>query len=139
MYLDNYEVSITPNGVLDDRLNTIFNPLTFKFRSSLNWVYDQVSTQIIWNHVNAYDNNRLATTQSVDAFNTFDLRTSLHLNEGGEGLLANMIVGVDISNLFDEEPPYVNIAPGVNGGGGYDPSAASPVGRVISASLRKKF
>jgi iron complex outermembrane receptor protein len=33
----------------------------------------------------------------------------------------------------------VNLAPSVNGSGGYDATAANPVGRLFAISLRKKW
>ena len=45
-----------------------------------------------------------------------------------------------MTNLFDAPPPFVNIIEGANGGGGgWDPVNASPIGRVVSFSLDKKF
>ena len=43
-----------------------------------------------------------------------------------------------VTNIGNVTPPYVNIPIG-NGGGGYDPNAASPLGRVISVGFGKKF
>ena len=48
-------------------------------------------------------------------------------------------IGSEVRNLFDEDPPYVNIAPSGNGSGGYDATAASPVGRMFAASLPFKI
>ena len=48
-------------------------------------------------------------------------------------------LGGEVRNIFDQDPPYVNIAPSGNGSGGYDATAASPLGRVFAASLRVKF
>jgi iron complex outermembrane receptor protein len=33
----------------------------------------------------------------------------------------------------------VNLAPGVNGSGGYDATSSNPVGRLLALSLRKKW
>jgi iron complex outermembrane receptor protein len=57
--------------------------------------------------------------------------------EGGPG--KPLVLGLDVRNLFDVKPPYVNIAPSVNGSGGYDATASDPIGRVISISARKSF
>jgi iron complex outermembrane receptor protein len=52
---------------------------------------------------------------------------------------SEVTLGAEVRNLFDEDPPYVNIAPSGNGSGGYDATAASPVGRMFAASLRVKL
>ena len=46
---------------------------------------------------------------------------------------------MDAVNLFDEEPPFVNIAQSPNGGGGFDPTLTNPVGRVIGLTIAKKW
>ena len=37
------------------------------------------------------------------------------------------------------DPPFVNVAPGGNGSGGYDATVANPVGRLFSFYARKRF
>jgi iron complex outermembrane receptor protein len=46
---------------------------------------------------------------------------------------------LDVTNLFDAQPPFVNIAESPNGGGGFDATATNPVGRIVSFVLDKKF
>ena len=48
-------------------------------------------------------------------------------------------LSIDVINLFDKNPPYVDFAPTVNGSGGYDATAANPVGREFAITLRKKI
>ena len=45
----------------------------------------------------------------------------------------------EVRNLFDEAPPYVNITPSGNGSGGYDATAADPIGRLFAVNVRKSF
>jgi iron complex outermembrane receptor protein len=58
---------------------------------------------------------------------------------GFEGFGEDLSLGLELRNVLDEDPPYVNLAPGVNGSGGYDATAANPVGRLLALSLRKKW
>jgi len=138
-YLTTYEVSITPAGERIDRLNTIYNPLRLKARGSVLWDYRDFSTQLVINYVNRYDNNAVTPTQKVDSYTPVDIIVRFNgenvrwLGNFGKGLS----VGLEARNLFDEDPPYVNIAQGANGGGGYDPTASNPVGRLIAFSMRK--
>ena len=55
---------------------------------------------------------------------TVDVRTFINLEqqkwltgEGDAGFWKGTRLGFDVRNLFDEEPPYVNLAPNVNGSG----------------------
>ena len=46
---------------------------------------------------------------------------------------------VDVTNLLDTDPPFVAIIPNGNGGGGFDPNNATPIGRLVSVTIDKKF
>ena len=90
-------------------------------------------------HVGSYINNTsTAFTQDVGAYSPVDLLASWRLGNG-VSMLGNLVLGLEARNLFDEKPPYVNIAPTANGSGGYDASAANPVGRLFAVSLRTKW
>jgi len=132
-YLTNYESSITPNGTLIDRLDTIFNPHDFRMRASLAYTIGNFRAYGVMNYIGEYTNDLLATRQKVDAWVTFDANLTYDLPG------PDMTIGLDVRNLMDEDPPYVNVAPNGNGSGGYDASAANPTGRVIGISLRKRF
>ena len=140
-YLTKYEVAITAAGEKIDRLNKIFNPLRFKARGSVTWNYQAFATEVAFSYVNGYDNNAVSPTQSVDSYIPVDIIVRLNgnnidwLGEFGKGLS----VGVEVRNAFDEDPPYVNIAQSANGGGGFDPTASNPIGRLTALTLRKAF
>ena len=57
----------------------------------------------------------------------------------GQKMSDVVINKIEVRNVFNERPPYVNIAPSGNGSGGYDATAADPLGRVFAASIRKSF
>jgi iron complex outermembrane receptor protein len=76
----------------------------------------------------------------VRTYTTVDTRLSYNFQDRlAWSALHNLRVGLDVTNLFDSEPPFVNIAPGNNGGGGFDPNAANPIGRLVSFSIGKRF
>jgi iron complex outermembrane recepter protein len=141
-YLTRYDSSITPNGTLIDRKNTVFNPLKFKGRASLFWAMDGVNTRLTVNHVNGYDNNTLPNNaiQKVDAYTTVDLGVTFNVGDPqARGLDGGFSFSVDALNVFDQDPPFLDFAPTVNGSGGYDATAANPVGREIAVTVRKRF
>jgi iron complex outermembrane receptor protein len=140
-YLTKYRVAVTPVAPLLNQLNRIFNPLRFKMRSSLTWEHDQFSARIQWIHINGYKNTVASPVQNVDSFNPVDLSLSWRIGDrGAAGFFEKgLTFGLEVRNLLDERPPYVNIAPSGNGSGGYDATAADPIGRVFSASVRKTF
>lgn len=135
-----YEVSLTPASAPADQLNTIYNPMKFKARFNATWSYGPTYTSLYLNHVNAYDNNLANPVQKVRAADTLDLRVALALEDfGGAALLKDTTLAIGVQNLTDKKPPFVNIAQSVNGGGGFDPTQTSPIGRLISLSLDKRF
>jgi iron complex outermembrane receptor protein len=136
-YFDTYEVAITPAADRIDQLNTIYNPLRFKARANATWSRGGILGALYVNHLDAYNNNLVSPTESVDARTTVDLHLSYNFQ--GSGFTDGLRVGVDVVNLFDEEPSFVNIAQSPNGGGGFDPTLSNPVGRVVGLTIAKKW
>nr|WP_315381214.1 TonB-dependent receptor [uncultured Sphingomonas sp.] len=142
-YLKRYRAAITPTGTLVDRRNTVFNPLIFKTRGSLNWKYEAANTRLTVTHVGGYANNTLPNggTQKVDSYTVLDLGVTLEVGDpqarrffdGGFSL------SIDALNLLDQRPPFLDFAPTVNGSGGYDATVANPIGREIAITVRKRF
>lgn len=140
-YLTTYKVAVTPSAPLLDQLNTIFNPLRFKMRASVTWEHGPVTARLLWTHINGYDNTAATPVQRVGSFNPIDLSLSWRIGDPtASGFFdQGMTFGAEVRNLFDQKPPYVNIAPSGNGSGGYDATAADPIGRLVAFSVRKKF
>ena len=140
-YLTTYEEAFAKNATPVDLLNQLNTPLQLKARGGINWHYGPFTTRASFDYVNGYDNPSTIPTQKVDSWTTFDLAVQFDgddvewLGSFGDGLS----VTLDATNILDEDPPYVNFAPNTNGGGGWDPTAASPIGRMIGISLRKTF
>jgi len=92
------------------------------------------------NYINAYTNNLPATQQTVSAYTTADLHVSYDTREmNGSRWLNHIRVGIDVTNLFDARPPFVNIASSNNGTGGYDANLTNPIGRLAAFSISKKW
>ena len=140
-YLTTYRVAQTPVAPLLDQRNLIFRPLTFRARASVTWDHGPLSARLLAQHVGGYINNVPVIPQEVDNFTPIDLSLTWRLNESGIGssLLDRFSITAEVRNLFDVGPPYVNIAPSVNGSGGYDATAASPLGRLFSVTARIAF
>ncbi|GGZ87781.1 TonB-dependent receptor domain-containing protein [Novosphingobium arvoryzae] len=140
-YLTKYRVAVTPAAPLNDQLNLIFNPLKFKLRGSVTWDHGPLSLRALLTHVGGYTNNIANPAQSVGSFNPVDLSLTWKVGDkdGGNLLTSGLTLGLEVRNVFNERPPYVNIAPSGNGSGGYDATAADPLGRVFAATIRKSF
>lgn len=140
-YITKYLVSITPNGQLVDLRNVIFNPLTFKARGSVSWDLAPFRAQLTVQHVGGYLNNSVAGGQQVSSYTPVDLSVAVQIGDPSshDFFKSGILLGAEVRNLLDSDPPYVNIAPGINGNGGYDATVANPIGREISISVRKRF
>ena len=140
-YLTKYLIAVTPEAPLVDRRNVIFNPLKFKARASVTWDHGPVSARVLVTHVGGYENNLSNPVQSVSDYTPVDLTVSWRIGDASAtGFFdKGMTLGLEVRNLFDVDPPYVNLAPNGNGGGGYDATASDPTGRLFAVSLRKSF
>ena len=140
-YLTKYRVALTPSAPLIDRLNFIFNPLKFRARASVTWDHGPFSARVLANHVNGYFNNLTAGGQSIGSYTPVELNLTYRIGDrNATGFFdKGMTLSLEVRNLFDIDPPYVNLAPSGNGSGGYDASASDPIGRLFAVSLRKSF
>ncbi len=143
-YILSYKTALSNGATPTDKLNTIFNPLRFKGRASLYWDPSHVvAGRLTVNYVNGYDNNTLpaGAIQKVGAYTTVDAGVTFNIGnrESSNWMEPGLSLSVDVLNLFNKSPPYVDFAPTVNGSGGYDATAANPVGREFAVTLRKKF
>jgi iron complex outermembrane recepter protein len=134
-YLTSFQTGQTPTAPLLNQLNQIFQPLRFKMRASINWEKDRFVVMFRASHLNSYTNTIITPNQSVASYTPIDLNLTFKAGD----LASPLVFGLEVHNLFNIRPPYVNIAPSVNGSGGYDATAADPIGRLFAVSVRKKF
>ncbi len=134
-YLTKFATLQTPTAPSIDQLNQIFQPLRFKARASISWEKGPLTVSLRGTHINSYTNIVPAVPQTVASYNPIDLGFTWRVGEKENPFT----FGLDIRNLFNISPPYVNIAPGSNGSGGYDATTTDPVGRLFAVSVRKKW
>ncbi len=139
-WVTQYNVQFTPGGPTYDELNHIGYPLRLRMRGDLGWATGPWAADLFVNYANGYSNDQATPIQSVGSYTTVDANLLYDL---GEAIASTWSKGlqltVHVDNLFDTAPPYVNIPIGANGGGGFDPNVANPIGRLISVAVRKKF
>ena len=130
--ITSYKIS-RGNGALLDFLDTMSNPISLRSRTTLGWSKGAVSAQIALSHTGGYLNPY--KDQDVSAWNTVDAHFAYKV-ESSKKVLDGLLLTLDVENLLDEDPPFVN-----NQGAsiGYDPEMASPRGRVIGVTLRKPW
>ncbi|MCW2406515.1 iron complex outermembrane receptor protein [Sphingobium sp. B1D7B] len=140
-YLTKYNIAVTPAAPLVDRRNVIFNPLKFKARASITWDHGPLSARVLATHVGGYTNNLSNPVQSVKSYTPVDLTLTWRIGDPqATGFFEKgLTLAMEVRNVLDIAPPYVNLAPNGNGGGGYDATASDPIGRLFAVSVRKSF
>ena len=135
-----YMVAATPASAMVNQLNTIFNPLKYRARFSTLWANGPWQGNAVLNYTGSYDNTLITPVQRVNANATLDLRLAYNFESSAPvDILKDTVLAVGVTNVTDKKPPYVNMAQGSNGGGGFDPTNANPIGRLVSLSLNKRF
>ncbi|RYD88457.1 MAG: TonB-dependent receptor [Sphingomonadales bacterium] len=116
-YLKQYDTSNAPSDV--------------RVRANVGLESGGIRGEIVANFNDSYVNNFAATPQRVKSLTTFDARIDYAPESG---ILEGFTLGAYVQNLFDKDPPFVNVDGGVNFAAG-----ASPLGRLVTVSLSKKF
>jgi iron complex outermembrane receptor protein len=134
----------SPGGQFTALLNTFGQTPKFKARGGIAWAQGGFGALLTINYVNSYDNPLVTPTERIDAWTTANLNLSYKVGTSANSyLLRNMTIALNVQNIADRKPPYVNV-PNDNGLTGanaipFDPANASPVGRLIALQLTKRF
>lgn len=128
-YFTELTTAAAPGAAQIDVLGTINFPQRMRARGELGWRQGAFSAIAFVNYTDSYDQIGVTPVREIDAYTTVDLHLGYDFDAVSEGLS----VALDVQNLADNDPPFVNI------NGGYDPQAASPIGRLVALSLRKSW
>ena len=135
-YLTEYKVAVAPAADEIDQLNLIFQPLKFKARVAANWDHGPITARIAATHVGGYTNSLITPAEQVSSFTPVDFGLTWRVSDTFSGGIDNFELTAEVRNLFDADAPYVNLAPGGNGSGGYDATVGNPIGRQFSIGAR---
>lgn len=137
--LTKFDEFVTAAAEENDVLDTIFNPNDLRLRANVGWSYRNLDASLFVNYTSGYDDNQLGDDQlvPVGSWTTVDLSVNYDLS----GLLEQRFlngtnVRVSVQNLFDQDPPFVNLDGG-QGQFAFDPTQASPLGRFVAFEIRK--
>lgn len=139
-YLFEQKKQITGSSPVFDVIDTVYNPVGFRFRANAGWASDGVSATAFVNYVDSYtdDRNILGNGDvSIPSWTTVDLNLSYDTAERIEGgVLDNTRFGLSVLNLFNEDPPAIEPDTFASG---YDTTNASPLGRFIAFQVTKAW
>lgn len=111
--------------------NTTFSSLEYLSTMNVGWRNENASAKLTWKHQDAYDGRFVDRRETIDAFDTFNFYASYSLD--ANDLVGDTQIFLQVQNLLDEEPPFVNSS------GGYNSSDSSPLGRLATIGLRTSF
>jgi iron complex outermembrane recepter protein len=136
------DFQVVTGGPTDALLNAFGQPPKWKGRGGLTWVQGPFSASAFVNYVNGYDNSLFTPAQTIGAWATGDLYFAFKTRSlASSAALRELTVALNINNVTDKRPPYVQIPaadlpPGENSIP-FDASNASPVGRLVTLQLTK--
>ena len=134
-HFDQQATSDTSPGV--DILNTLGNPLKFRFRTIAAWdrhlpEESGFGASLAVNFTNAYKNPGSTLLPDIGSLTTLDLQLRYHTAESS-AWLGGMDFALNAINIFNQSPPFAdNIF-------GYDQANAQPLGRVLGLTVSKKW
>jgi hypothetical protein len=136
-YIIDLKTQVTPTSVAIDAVSTIYNPPHVRARAFVGWSERGWSANAFVNYTGTYTDNRTATNLPVASFTTIDSRLAYDfsgLKKGG--VLDGLTISGSVQNLFDRNPPHLAVVNPLSDMG-FDPTNASPLGRLVSLELRK--
>ncbi|MBO9499528.1 MAG: TonB-dependent receptor [Novosphingobium sp.] len=122
--LDRKSASVA-GGPFSDNLKNGYGRLNFV--AALGGSVGDLTLRASLNHRDGYPILGIPAQSRVSAFNTVDLFLAYDLS----GLIKNTMLTLNVDNLLDQDPPYLNSSTGYTNG--------STLGRFVSLGVRTKF
>jgi outer membrane receptor protein involved in Fe transport len=135
-YLLRYLQSNTPTSPLDNIVSTQNNPINLRARGSAAWERHGFGVAGFVNFENSYRDTISVPSRGVSPWTTIDMQLSYQTPRDAFGWLGNTQVALNVQNLFNVNPPFLNnTAVGI----GYDQENADLYGRLVSFEIRKRW
>jgi iron complex outermembrane receptor protein len=124
-------------------LNSFAEPPKWKGRAAAVWTERSLTASASVNYVNSYQNSLFSPPESIGAWTTGDLNVSYRTGDALPLPVRKVTIALSITNVTDARPPRVRIPASFTLPGEsvipFDPANASPVGRLISLSVDKRW
>lgn len=115
---------------------TIYNPASWRFRTGAQWDRGGFTASTYVNFVGASRDRRISAERGVPSFTTLDAAITYRVERAGSAL-DGLEVELSASNLLDAAPGAIRQSSTIEPV--YDSTNASPVGRFLSLSVRKRW
>lgn len=135
-YIFQIRQALTASAPATDVVDRLGNPVDLRLRGRAGWSDAHWSVSLFGNYLDSYTNPITAVPQRVASWTTFDMQLGYRF--GAEGIASGFEIALSATNLFDSDPPNAvySIPPFSVG---FDPDNASPLGRVISLTVTKRW
>jgi iron complex outermembrane receptor protein len=123
-------------------LNSFGTPTEWKEHGNIGWRLGSFTAAVTVNYVNGYQNSLITPQQRIASWTTGDLYLGYNTGKVASArLLENLTVALSVQNVTNQAPPYAQVAPNIPGENfiPFDPTNASPVGRLIALQLKKRW
>lgn len=134
-YLLDFEEARLRTSPRVDLLDTQHNPIDLRVRGTLSWQHLGFGAAAYVNYADSYADTASEPNRTVGSWTTLDLQLSYDTRAHDKSLLADMLFSLNVQNVFEEDPPFLNNSNGV----GYDEENADPLGRFVSLQIRKSW
>lgn len=136
-YLFRIRQKLTPQAPSIDVVNRVGSPAALRVRGEAGYSRGGIELSSFVNHVGGYTNQTVTPAREVASWTSVDVQLAYRFPERFKAL-AETRIALSVSNLFDRRPPFVENFTGLSASG-YDPEKASPVGRMISLQLVRRW
>lgn len=130
---------ITDSTTPIDLLDKFANPTHWRLRAHVGFRSGGWSANAFVHHRNSYTDNRFAPFVEIDDYTTVDISAGYSFGNAS-GALSNTRISVGAVNVFDEDPPPTRVRPTTGVFDlGFDPASGSPLGRLLTVDLTKRW
>jgi outer membrane receptor protein involved in Fe transport len=124
-------------------VNAFAEPPKWKAHTRAVWTQGSLTAAASIDYVGAYRNSLFTPSQPISAWTTGDLYLGYDTGESMPAPFRRWVIALSINNVADARPPRVQIPASLTLPGEnvipFDPANASPVGRLISLSVKKHW
>jgi len=128
-YIGKMKNRLTEESTPYDLVGTYGNPPRLKARGTVSWAFAGFDAAINVNYSSSYTDTTGLIDRDVRPYTTVDLATRYAFMNG-------VSISLNVLNAFDEQPPYIHAS---GRGSHYDPGNASPLGRMVTMQIAKRW
>jgi iron complex outermembrane recepter protein len=132
-----FKRAFTKTAPAVDVVDTVNNPLALRLRGTVEWQQHGAhetgfAVNLTANYTGSYQDRDSPLRHSVDAWTTFDLGLRYQTEKRG-GWTDDTEFALNVTNVLNDDPPFVDRE------WGYDFFNAQPTGRVLSATVSRRW